>query len=254
MIAEPVIVRRLGVVLAVAAAVLTSACAAGQQASTANEKPTIDGTNISVGSMALRGLLIDAPTGATPYYPAGSDASVKLVLVNTGQKADQLVSITSPAFSSWGAFATTAQAGAVVDADQSKQAAATATTSSAASSSAASGTTTASASGTATGSASGSASASGSPSSTPTPTQLPLPQPSRSVQLKPGSRTSWGTPEATGTLLLLGTKQVIYPGTTIQVTFTFANAGSVTVAVPIALSSSPRASVIPAPASSSIEG
>jgi hypothetical protein len=251
LIAEPVIVRRLGVILALAAAVLTSACAAGQQASTSNEKPTIDGTNISVGSMDLRGLLIESPTGSTPYYPAGSDASVKLVIVNTGQKADQLVSITSPAFSNWGAFATTAQAGAVVDADQSKQAAATAqASSSAAASSPATG------SGSATGSASASASGSAatSPSASPTPTQVPLPQPSRSVSINPGSRTSWGTPEAKGTLLLLGTKQVIYPGSTIQLTFTFANAGSVTVAVPIALSTAPHSSVIPAPASSTIEG
>jgi copper(I)-binding protein len=44
-------------------------------------------------------------------------------------------------------------------------------------------------------------------------------------------------------------KQRIYPGSTMVLTFTFANAGSITVRVPVAASATPHTSVIPAPSS-----
>jgi copper(I)-binding protein len=213
--AEQVNVRRLGFVLAVAAALFTSACAAGQHAGTADEAPTLNGVNASVGSMLLRALVIDAPSGATTTYPAGSDATVKLVLVNTGTSEDQLTAVTSRAFSDWGSFDTTAAADAVVSAD----AAALAPKSSAASSAAA-----------------------------------PLPIPSRLIAIAPGSRTSWGTPEAKMALVFLHLVRAVYPGTTIDVTFTFGKAGRVTVAVPVGLSSSPHPSVVPEPSDSGAEG
>src|SRR4051812_20716692 len=48
----------LGIGLAVAAALLTSACAAGQQAATANAKTTLDGVNADLGTIHIRGLVI----------------------------------------------------------------------------------------------------------------------------------------------------------------------------------------------------
>jgi hypothetical protein len=248
--AEPVTVRRLGLALAVAAALLTSACAAGQQAGTANELPTLNGTNASVGAIDLRGLVIESPSGTTPYYPIGSDAAIKLVLVNTGTKADQLTSITSTSFSDWGAYATTADADAVVSADAAKHAP---KSSAAASSPAASSSSAPASSGSPTGRGSRPAtSAASSPAASRT--SSPLPVPSKSITIAPGSRTAWGTPESTGALLVLHTTKLIYPGTTISLTFTFAHAGSLTVVVPIALSSSPHSSVIPEPTTSSFEG
>jgi copper(I)-binding protein len=228
--AEQVTVRRVGIALAVAAALLTSGCAAGQHAGTADESPTLNGVNASVGTMLLRALVIEPPAGATTYYAVRSDATVKLVLVNTGTAPDQLTSITSPAFDDWGAFATTAAADAVVNAD----AAALAPKSSAAPSK--------------------SAQNSGSSAPSGTVTATPLPTPSKLITIEPGSRTSFGTPDSRGTLLLIHATKLIYPGTTIEVTFTFANAGSVTVVVPIALSLSPRSSVVPEPTSSGGEG
>jgi copper(I)-binding protein len=106
-------------VLAVAA-VGISGCAAGRNAQTAYEKPTIDGAQAKVGYLSLNGLTIIAPTSA--YYRKGSSAPVRLVLVNSGASADTLTGITSPAFSGWGVFST---AGAA----QAAQAAATASAS-----------------------------------------------------------------------------------------------------------------------------
>lgn len=57
----------------------------------------------------------------------------------------------------------------------------------------------------------------------------------QSVPIPPGGRTSFGVPDATGGLVLLGTKGTIYPGTIVSMNFTFARAGTVTVPVPVRL-------------------
>jgi hypothetical protein len=252
--AEPVTVRRLGIGFAVAVALLTSACAAGQQAQTADERATEAGTEATLGSIGLRGLLIDAPAGTTPYYRPGSDASVKLVIVNSGNQPDRLTGITSSAFGDWGAFATPAEADAVEAANQTP-----ATPTSSAASTSAGVRTSAPGSGTASPGGSGSRPAgtggaasrtSAKPSASPTR----LPTPRKSVTIVAGGRVSWGVPDATGELLVLHLTKRLYPGTTVPVTFTFANAGTVTVVVPIALSSSPEFSVIPPPPSTGAEG
>jgi copper(I)-binding protein len=206
-------VRRVGLGLAVGIALLTSACAAGQRAHTAEELPTIPGANADLGPIHLRSALIDAPTGTTPFFRKGSDLTVKLVIVNSGSTPDKLVSITSPAVTSWGSYATTSDAESVVSA----------------------------------------ASASPQPSGSATASALPLPTPTTKITIGPGQRVRWGTPESTGALLFSGTKQELHPGMTIPVTFTFQNAGMITVSVPIALTTNANSSVIPAPSSSVIE-
>ncbi len=59
--AEPVTGRRLGIGLAVAVALLTSGCAAGQVAATANQKAVESGVEANAGTLAIRGLLIQSP-------------------------------------------------------------------------------------------------------------------------------------------------------------------------------------------------
>ncbi len=44
---------------------------------------------------------------------------------------------------------------------------------------------------------------------------------------------SYGVPDGTGALLLLQAKQRVYPGSIVTLTLTFADAGSVTVRVPV---------------------
>lgn len=190
MTAEPVSARRrviAGVGAAVAAVLLTSACAAGQQAQTANQKPTLDGTNATIGSIGLRGLAIEAPSG--PSYAVGSNPAIKVVLVNSGLKADALTSISSSEATGWGTAPGTSGTGA----------------------------------------------------SSTSP-----------VSIAAGDRVSYGVPEATDSLLLLGTKAALYPGTSITLTFTFAKAGSVSVQVPVHLTEGHQpASYVPAPSGAS---
>jgi hypothetical protein len=239
--------RRLGLAVAIAAALITSACAAGQDAQTAVEHPAIDGTEADVGSMNLRGLVIEPPRGSTPYYATGADAPVKLVVVNSGSSTDKLTSITSSAISDWGAFASAADASAVASSSPATAGSSTPAGSSSASgsSSSASGSSSSAAGGSSAG-ASTSASAS---SSTPAATPSALPTPQKSISIAAGSRVSWGTPDAKGVLLLLHVTKRLYPGAAVSLTFTFANAGSVTVMVPVGLSSSPGTAVVSPPSS-----
>lgn len=197
--------RTLGIGLAVAIALLTSACAAGQQAQTAYERSTQDGTNADIGPIHIRGMVIDSPT---LFYKKGDSATVKVVLVNTSRsKSDLLRSISSPAVTTWGTFPTTADANAVLAANgaQSNQ----------------------------------SSSAS-------------LPTPDRNILIPAGGRTSFGTPDATGALVFLNFTRAVYPGSTIRVTMEFAQAGTITIAVPVALSNSVNTTPIAPP--SPLEG
>jgi copper(I)-binding protein len=203
---EPVAVRRFGVGVAAAAALLTSACAAGQHAQTAQQKSTIDGTNASVGSMDLRGLAIQAPVKGT-YYEAGSDALVKLVIVNSGSRNDTLTGISSPSFVGWSAYPSASDAESVQSTDESSGA-----------------------------------------------TPATAPAGTKSVPVPAGTRVSWGVPEATGGLLLKTFKKPAYPGTTVNITFTFAKSGSKTLPVPIALTTGPNDSVLPGPSATGEQG
>jgi hypothetical protein len=185
--------RTLGIGLAVVAALLTTACAAGQHALTSEERKSSNGVNIDIGSIHIRGLVIEAPRGAS--YASGDNAQVKVVIVNVAHKDDLLTGVTSPAFADWGLFKSTADAGAALDPDPSSSAA--------------------------------------------------VPAPGRQELIPAGGRVSWGVPEATGVLALFGFSDDVFPGTTIPMTFDFAQAGSVTLQVPIALSASPNTSPIP---------
>lgn len=238
--AKPVTVRRIGLGLVAAAALLTSGCAAGQQAATANESATLDGVNKTLGNIALRGLAIAPPPAGG--YPVGSNPLVKLVIVNTGTDADALTEISTPVATTWAAYRTVAEAGRVL-ADAASSATASESPSAPVSDTASA------ASGSPSGSSSTSGSRSAAPSSTAPapPNRLPL------IPLAPGRRVSWGVPEATGAMILLDTTRILHPGTTIRVTFTFRRAGTITVPVPIQLTSSPNFSFIPSP-SGPLEG
>jgi len=187
--------RTLGIGLAVVAALLTSACAAGQHAFTSEEKKSANGVNADLGSIHIRGLMIEAPRG--PSYASGDNAQVKVVIVNVGHKDDLFKGISSPAFADWGIFNSTADAGAVLDPEPSSSESA------------------------------------------------PLPSPTREKIISAGGNESWGVPASTGVLAIFGFSEDVFPGTTIPMTLDFAQAGSITLQVPVALSSSPNLSPIP---------
>jgi copper(I)-binding protein len=89
--------------VALSAAVLTAACAAGQHAQTAEEKPTIDGTQGSVGAIQLESVALHTPPNSS--YPAGASVPMSVYIANTGNTADTLTNVTSTAFTGWGVVA-----------------------------------------------------------------------------------------------------------------------------------------------------
>jgi hypothetical protein len=82
------------------AAVLTTACAAGEQAQTAQEQPTLDGTLGKIHNIRLNGVAFHAPSGG-PSYPAGADVPMSVFITNSGTSSDSLTNVTSTAFSGW---------------------------------------------------------------------------------------------------------------------------------------------------------
>ncbi|MEP7019985.1 MAG: hypothetical protein ABI808_05000 [Pseudonocardiales bacterium] len=228
MIAQPAIKRRIGIgLVAVCAALLTSACAAGQQAQTGKIVPAVDATNGTIGDLQLYNVAIHSPNG--PSYQAGDAAELQLVIVNVGHAADTLTNISSPAASGYQVFATAAEASAAASPSASSSPSDTA-----------SGSTSASGSGSASGSTSASGSSSAAAPTPPTALQIP---PDESLRLSITSDTA---------VLLVKLSKALFPGTSVPITFTFASAGSVTLTVPvqITLSGGSAGLTIPPPSSS----
>jgi copper(I)-binding protein len=204
------LLRRLGTAVScgAAAVLLVTGCAAGQQAQTVEQTPSIDGVQAEAGTIAIRAAGIATPkSGAS--YAKGAEAPLRMVIVNRGTAADKLVSVTSPA------------AGGVTFSAGASSSSATSGASPAVSTPA----------GTASSSASGSAPASGSASSSPgasqnTPIELPARQ---AVQIGFGS----GGPS----VVLTGLTSELFPAQPAPVTLTFSSGASVTVVLAVQLSS-----------------
>jgi len=187
--------------LAVCAAVLTSACAAGRHAPTAEESGAIDGVGASVGSMLLREVAVAAPPNGISYAK-GDAAVLRLVVVNNGQSSDQLVSITTPAAVGVSVFASLQDAAGVVSTS--------------------------------------------SPTSCPSDTSsaqytacaVASPPAFTPVPVTALGRVPFGINGTDKVLVLSGLTDTLFPAALIPVTFTFQSAGSVTVQVPVQLTSS----------------
>jgi copper(I)-binding protein len=224
--AQPAVTRRLGIGFAVVCATLLSAaCSAGQHAQTANEVPAIDGTSGNLGSLSLRAVAIKPPPNGVSYAK-GTVAELQLAVINTGTTGDTLTSVSSPATSNIRLFATEADASAAASTP-------TPTSSPSTSSSAtesASGTGSASGSGTAT----TTGSASSSPSATPSTASTSAASKPPSLAIPAGQVLSLGVTSRDAILDLVVNK-VLFPGPSVPITFTFANAGSITLHVPVQL-------------------
>lgn len=198
---EPRTARRVGLtVLAMCALLITSACAAGKQAQTSNEKPTLDGSNGDVGKIALRAIAIVSPPNGTSY-PKGQDALLTGVISNQGGTSDSLTKISTTAAGGFGVFASDADAKAVAAADEASAGSSTGQSSSTA---------------------------------------------KQSVTIKPGQLISFGIAgTSTNAVLLTGLTGELRPAQDIQVTFTFAKAGSVKMWIPVQLTGTQNNEVIP---------
>jgi copper(I)-binding protein len=204
LIHQPARRRRLALAAIVTGvALVSSACAVGQHAATATDRPAIDGTIAQVGSIKLENISVQAPNiGSRPtgtaFYQPGDNAPMTLILVNNSHSSDTLTSVTGP-FTSWAVVPT----GSVADEAALK-----------------------------TGS-----------------TSQPV-GPGGSVALGL-SNLGVGTGVSPETLVLIALKGTgkLYPGSEVRLTFTFANAGKVTVSVPVQLSAQPNDVSVPAGAS-----
>lgn len=213
--------RRLTPTIGLAAISLlaVAGCGTGQIAQTANQQPSIVGINGSIGNIDLRNVMIEHPAG--DRYPAGSDAVLDITVVNSGRSEDELVGATTPLA---GNVRLTADAAASTSATPEP--------------SFSGGTASASPSGSAT-PVPKKAAAKKSPATKASPTQAP---PS-SVKLPVSTRVALNG--AGEHLELQKLTQDVFSGDTVTVRFTFARAGTVSLDVPVATSSTyaPRPTV-----------
>lgn len=215
--------------LVVAGGLALSACASGQVAQTAQMSPTVDGQMAQVGSLAIRNVALDYPAGGV--YERGSDARLRMVVVNGGVAPDSLVSVSSPVatdvtISAGGSAEVTGSGTPEPTGSASESASPTATPSD-------------TASGTATPSASPGGSASPSPTSSPTPSPTPE---NAQIQIPPNSYVSFR--EDGPRIMLTGLTRQLRPGQNLVVTLTFQRAGSVTMTIAVG---TPEAQLPPAP-------
>jgi len=215
--------------LVVAGGLALSACASGQVAQTAQMRPTVDGQMAQVGSLAIRNVALDYPAGGV--YERGSDARLRMVVVNGGVAPDSLVSVSSPVatdvtISAGGSAEVTGSATPEPTGSASESASPTATPSD-------------TASGTATPSASPGGSASPSPTASPTPSPTPE---NAQIQIPPNSYVSFR--EDGPRIMLTGLTRQLRPGQNLVVTLTFQRAGSVTMTIAVG---TPEAQLPPAP-------
>ncbi len=205
-------------------------CGAGQVTQTSVQKPTVDGQMAQIGPIAIRDAALDYPVGGK--YERGSDARLRMVVVNTGPAPDTLVS----ASSSVATDVTISEGGATGALEPSASASETASPG-ATPSDTASGTAAPSAGGTP--SATGSASPATSPE--PSPTASPTPE-NAQIQIPPNNFVSFRGDGPR--VLLTGLTKQLRPGENLRVTLTFQNAGSVTMTIAVG---TPEIQLPPAP-------
>lgn len=246
-------------VVAIIAATTLASCAAGQIAETSNEKPTLDGTFGVVGHIRLEGVAMKAPyvpsrSSGMQYYVKGDAVPMRISLVNTGKSPDTLTKVSSSEFTGWN-IVPTAKVPALPPSSSPTPGEEPPTTGSAVN--------------TTTNPSTGPAQVTTSAATAPTPTApttaagAPASSfsgsgnpvtvaPQRSVGL---GLDDLGYPGRSGqpatssrTLVLTGLHQNrLYPGESVLITFTFANAGSKTLRVPVQIGNFTSRETVPAP-------
>lgn len=215
-----------GALAAVAGVLLLTGCAAGQHAATAQQTPVVDGVGASAGAVAVQAAAVTAPSSGT-NYAAGSDAPLQLVLLNNGTADDTLVSVSSPAakqvvLSPNGSSASAAGGGSDTG---SASPAATDSASSSGSSASASDST-------------GSASASSAPATSGSPSASSSAAASTPIPVPANHSVPVGASASGASITLVGLTSQLFPSQNVQVTFTFASGASLTLQVPVQLTTS----------------
>lgn len=223
--------RRLGAALvaSAAAAALLTGCAAGQVAQTVDQYPVVDGAAGNAGQLLIRNAGIAPPSGINGYAKGGT-ATLQLVVVNGTNKDDRLVSASSPV-----------AGGVVLSAAGLPEGISAATSSESASvslspSSTVTGTPAAkgSASGARTSASRSAPAASGAGTGTP-------------IEVRADQVVQVGFSVVGPNIVLTGLNSALLPSQTVPMTFRFASGASLSLALPVKLSSaSPSRPVVSA--------
>ena len=207
------------VVAGACAALALTGCSSGQLTQTGSQVAAVPGTNVTIGSIALRDLTIqyNGPDG----YRMGDNAPLGVRIFNEGQEPVTLTGVT----------ADKAEAVTLVDAPG---ATASAAPPSASPSPALPPSPGASPSAGASPATSPSPGASPSPATPPSPSPSPAPSASSrlSIQIPPHGYVLM-VPEQGSYLELTRLKEPVVPGDTVRVTFTFDNGASVPIDIPL---------------------
>lgn len=219
-------------------------CSAGQVAQTAEMEPAVNGNMGQVGNLKLRDVMVAFPENGESYR-VGEEAPLLLTIANTGGEDDELVGVTSPAGE------VRIIGNAKIPARTALQVVLPADNPSAPSSEPSS----------ASSESSEPESSSSESSSTAETTESAPVTSETSTGAAPTSVTATLTqteeaPDVVGMISLVITELTgdLPFGKTVPVTFEFANAGKVTVSLPVAAPSTPRAENRDAPEGEAGEG
>jgi copper(I)-binding protein len=80
---------------AVAGAMLLVGCGAGQDAQTAGNEPAVPGVSANLGGIAVRNVQIGYPDRETRIYPRGGKAPLEVRIFNSSTETDALVGVNS---------------------------------------------------------------------------------------------------------------------------------------------------------------
>ncbi|MFC4854377.1 hypothetical protein [Actinophytocola glycyrrhizae] len=199
-------------------------CSAGQVAQTAEMPPAVNGNSGQLGSLALRDVQVVFPESGEAYEE-GDDAPLQLTIINSGNDGDELIGVTSPAgeVEMTGNPAIPARTALAVVPPEENESATTTTTTTTTESSPSSETAGSEAPGTETGSeTSGSGTSSVTTTGSPADTEAVAPV------------------VGTMSLVITGLTAGLPFGKNVPVTFEFANAGSITILLPVGAPSTPR--------------
>lgn len=192
-------------VLVFGAALVLAGCGAGQITQTDSQQPAVNGTYAQVKTIALRDVAVQYPPQG-PGYAAGAKPSLTLTIINQGTQDETLTSVAldnGTAGTLGGAKTIVAGHTLVIGPAEANEAAPAATTSEA-------------------------------PTSPATPTGTATSTPTSSSSVTEPTTTAAAGEVGKGTITLPALSQPLWPGQVIKVVFTFQNAGSITVELPIA--------------------
>lgn len=221
---------RISLLLA-AAAVALSACSSGQVTQTAVKRPSVQGTNATVGDIAIRNAMLAFPE--SEKHAKGGTAQLLITLVNTGGEADTLVGVETSAARFAGLSGASPSGSASPSASATAEASAEATPSAGAPSA----------------SAEASPSGEANPSASPAPgIAVGEPNPGASVRLDLPPATLVAITASGQQIVLYDLQEDIAPGDLVEVTLRFEKAGAVTLRLPVAPPTTPL------PRASAVEG